>query len=71
METPELSGKEFENPLPRNVYKESWQGDDIFLLQDGLNQPTVTQNFIDCLSELDIKLNEKGRSLASSCSLDR
>lgn len=60
METPELSGKEFENPLPRNVYKESWQGDDIFLLQDGLNQPIVTQNFIDCLSEFDIKLNEKG-----------
>lgn len=59
METPELSGKEFENPLSRNVYKKSWQGDDIFLLQDSLNKPIITQNFINCLSELDIKLNEK------------
>ncbi len=59
METPELSGKEFENPLSRNVYKKSWQGDDVFLLQDGLNKPIVTQNFIDCLIELDIKLNQK------------
>jgi rubredoxin len=59
METPELTGKQFENPLTRNVYEESWQGDDVFLLQDGLNLPIVTQNFIDCLSELDIKLNEK------------
>jgi len=60
MESPELSGKEFENPLSRNVYKKSWQGDDIFLLQDSLNKPIVTQNFVDGLSELDIKLNEKG-----------
>ena len=60
MGNPELTGgKDIEKPLSRNVYKKSWQGDDIFLLQDGLNLPIVTQNFIDCLSELDIKLNEK------------
>lgn len=54
-----MGGKDTDNPLTRNVYKDSWQEDDIFLLQDGLNKPIVTQNFIDCLSELDIKLNEK------------
>lgn len=57
---PELTGgKDVDNPLSRNVYERTWQKDDIFLLQDGLNLPIVTQNFIDCLSELDIKLNEK------------
>lgn len=60
MGNPELTGgKDTENPLSRNVYKESWQGDDVFLLQDSLNLPIVTKNFIDCLSELDAKLNEK------------
>ncbi|MFC7348480.1 hypothetical protein ACFQO9_17315 [Chryseobacterium zhengzhouense] len=57
---PELiGGKDADNPLSRNVYERTWQKDDIFLLQDGLNLPIVTQNFIDCLSELNIKLNEK------------
>lgn len=61
MGNPELTGgKDIEEPLTRNVYKESWKEDDVLLLQDGLNKPIVTQNFIDCLSELDIKLNEKG-----------
>lgn len=57
---PELTGgKDADNPLSRNVYERTWQKDDIFLLQDGLNLPIVTQNFIDCLLELNIKLNEK------------
>lgn len=60
MVNPELTGgKDTEDPLTRNVYKDSWHDDDVFLLQDGLNQPIVTQNFIDCLSGLYIKLNEK------------
>jgi hypothetical protein len=31
MGNPELTGgKDIEKPLSRNVYKKSWQGDDIF-----------------------------------------
>lgn len=59
MGNPELIGEDIENPLARNVYKSSWENDDLFLLQDNLNMPIVTQNFIDCLSELDIQCNKK------------
>jgi hypothetical protein len=60
MSNPELVGKDTENPLPGNVYIESWQGDDIFLLQDDLALPIVTYKFIDCLTELGVKINNSG-----------
>lgn len=56
---PDLTGEDTENPLPTNVYKESWQGDDVFLLLDSMNLPVVTSNFIDCLTALGIKINER------------
>lgn len=60
MSNPELIGEDVENPLPRNVYKNSWEKDDLFLLQDNLNMPIVTQNFVDILIELGVKINKKG-----------
>lgn len=60
MSNPDLIGEDVENPLPRNVYKNSWEKDDLFLLQDNLNKPIVTQNFVDVLIELGVKINKKG-----------
>lgn len=59
MSNPDLIGKDTDNPLPRNVYKESWQGDDVFLLQDSMNLPMVSGNFIGCLTALGIKLSQR------------
>ena len=59
MSNPELIGEDKENPLPRNVYKDSWKGDAMFLLQDGLDIPIVTQTFVDCLSVLNININKR------------
>lgn len=60
MSNPELTGKDTENPLSGNVYIESWQGDDVFLLEDNLVLPIVTYKFIDCLTELGVKINKPG-----------
>jgi hypothetical protein len=54
---PELTGKDIENPLACNVYAKSWNGDDIFILQDDIGLPIMTQNFIDVLIEMGIKIN--------------
>ena len=72
MSNPDLIGEDTENPLPRNVYKESWQGDGVFLLQDNMNLPIVTYRFIDCLTELGIKINTRnGVWIRSSNWIDR
>lgn len=57
---PELTGKDIENPAPRKVDKASWKNEDVFLLQDEYDIPIVTQNFVDILEELGIKINKKG-----------
>lgn len=57
---PNLIGKDIENPSPRNVYRSSWKNEDAFLLQDKYNIPIITQNFVDVLIELGVKINKKG-----------
>jgi len=52
---PALTGtkKDVLDPLPRRVFKESWAGDDVFLLQDPVPYPMVTQHFKDILDTLN------------------
>jgi hypothetical protein len=57
---PNLIGKEIDNPSPRNVYEDSWENEDVFLLQDEYNIPIVTQKFVDVLLELGVKINQRG-----------
>ena len=57
---PNLVGEDIKNPAPRNVYKNSWKGENAFLLQDEYNFPIVTQSFVDILVELGVKINKKG-----------
>lgn len=59
---PSLTGrsKDISNPLPRNVYIDSWNGDDIFVQKPAINTPFVTQKFVDVLNKLGIKINQKG-----------
>ncbi len=43
-----------------NIYFNTWNNEnDLFLFVESINHPVITQNFIDCLIELDIKLNQK------------
>ncbi len=43
-----------------NIYFNTWNNeDDLFLFVESINHPVITQNFIDSLIELDIKLNQK------------
>lgn len=43
-----------------NIYFDTWNNeDDLFLFVESINHPVITQNFIDCLTELGIELNKK------------
>lgn len=43
-----------------NIYFNTWNNeDDFFLFVESINHPVVTQNFINCLTELNIQLNKK------------
>ena len=45
--------KDVENPLKRRVYPHSWQGDDLFYLQDPVMFPIATSRFRDLTLELN------------------
>lgn len=55
---PELTGKDIDNPLPINVYTATWKHNDIFLVSPTFK--ILTENFVDTLQELEIKINQKG-----------
>jgi hypothetical protein len=47
-----------------NIYFDTWNNeDDLFLFVESINHPVITQNFIDCLTELGIELNKKRKYL--------
>lgn len=49
------TGKDVANPAPRWVYKSTWDGSDIFKLQDPVSIPFITEYFLKLLEREHVK----------------
>lgn len=54
------TGKDVENPAPRNIYLDSWKKDDLFVQIPVKSTLIITQKFVDILNDLQVPINKKG-----------